>query len=62
MADADDQDDQCPVTDLVEHAVFADSDPPESVAAAFEDPRAGGARRPGKVSNCHANALARRIR
>jgi hypothetical protein len=63
VADADDHDDQLPVSDLVEHAVLADSDSPEAVgAAACKELRAGGARSPGEMSNCDANALARRIR
>jgi hypothetical protein len=61
VADADDHDDQLPVSDLVDHAVLADSDSPDSVgASACKELR--GARSPGEMSNCDANALARRIR
>jgi hypothetical protein len=63
MADADDYNDELRVPDLVEDAVLADSDSPDSIgAAACKELRAGGTRSPGEMSNCDANALARRIR
>lgn len=63
VADTDDHDDQLRVTDLVEHAVLADPDPPESLGAATcEELRAGRTRVRGEVSDRDAYALARRIR
>lgn len=63
MADADDHDDQLRVTDLVEHTVLADPDPPDSFGAATgKKLRAGRARIPGEMSDRLANALAGCIR